>query len=220
MLSKLIYLSFFYIFFLACFILERVLFAFFNFSSSFQKGIAEPIRSFVHGFSMDLSATGYFLIPFLLAALLFSFWKNKIAEYSTYKVIGIVLSVLTAFLCVLDIVLYPAWQFRLDATPFFYMQSPTAALASGTTSEYLIYGTTLVLLATLFVFAFIRLLNLIYEIVQGKSICKFDMIGLGLIPLVLFIGLTVLSIRGGVGVSTMNPGRVYFSDNVFLIILR
>lgn len=215
MLSKSIYLSFFYIFFLVCFLLERILFALFNFRDTFKDGIVEPSRSFVHGFPMDLSATGYFMIPFLLATLLFSFWKNKSAEHSTYKVIGIVLSVMTAFFCVLDIVLYPAWGFRLDATPFFYMQSPTAALASGTTSDYLIYGSTLVLLAASFVYAFVRLLGVAYEIAQKDYVCRFDGIGLNIIPVVLFIGLTVLAIRGGVGVSTMNPGRVYFSDKVY-----
>lgn len=215
MLSKAIYLSFFYIFFLVCFLLERILFALFNFGNTFKDGIAEPIRSFVHGFPMDLSATGYFMIPFLLATLLFSFWKNKSAEHSTYKVIGIVLSVMTSFFCVLDIVLYPAWGFRLDATPFFYMQSPTAALASGTTSDYLIYGSTLVLLAASFVYAFVRLLGMAYEIAQKDYVCRFDGIGLNFIPVVLFVGFTVLAIRGGVGVSTMNPGRVYFSDKVY-----
>ncbi len=215
MLSKAIYLSFFYIFFLVCFFLERILFALFNFGNTFKDGIAEPIRSFVHGFPMDLSATGYFMIPFLLATLLFSFWKNKSAEHSTYKVIGIVLSVMTSFFCVLDIVLYPAWGFRLDATPFFYMQSPTAALASGTTSDYLIYGSTLVLLAASFVYAFVRLLGMAYEIAQKDYVCRFDGIGLNFIPVVLFVGFTVLAIRGGVGVSTMNPGRVYFSDKVY-----
>lgn len=215
MLSKSIYLSFFYIFFLVCFILERILFALFNFSDTFKDGIVEPLRSFVHGFPMDLSAAGYFLIPFLLAALLFSFWKNKVAEYSTYRVIGIVLSVMTAFFCVLDIVLYPAWGFRLDATPFFYMQSPTAALASGTTSDYFIYGSTLLLLTALFIYAFIRLLKVVHKTVQKEQVRRFDGVWLNLIPLPLFIGLTFLAIRGGVGVSTMNPGRVYFSDDVY-----
>ena len=98
MLSKAIYLSFFYIFFLMCFFLERILFSLFNFRDTFKDGIVEPSRSFVHGFPMDLSTAGYFMIPFLLAALLFSFWKNKSAEYSTYKVIGIVLSVMTSII--------------------------------------------------------------------------------------------------------------------------
>ena len=215
MLSKAIYLSFFYIFFLVCFFLERILFTLFNFGNTFKDGIAEPIRSFVHGFPMDLSTAGYFMIPFLLAALLFSFYKNKSAECSTYKVIGIVLSVMTSFFCVLDIVLYPAWGFRLDATPFFYMQSPTAALASGTTSDYLVYGSTLVLLTASFICAFIRLLNVVYKIVQKETVCRFDGVGFNLIPMLVFIGLTFLAIRGGVGVSTMNPGRVYFSDDVY-----
>lgn len=215
MLSKGIYLSFFYLFFMMCFILERILFAFFNFSNSFKNGVAETIRSFVHGFPMDLSAAGYFMIPFLVAALVFSFWKNKKAEYNTYKVIGIVLSVMTAFFCVLDILLYPAWGFRLDATPFFYMQSPTAALASGTTSDYLIYGSTLIILASAFVFGFTRLLAKVNEFTKRDSISKFDGIGFNLIPTLLCVGLVVLAIRGGVGVSTMNPGRVYFSDNVY-----
>lgn len=215
MLSKGIYLSFFYLFFMMCFILERILFAFFNFSNSFKNGVAETIRSFVHGFPMDLSAAGYFMIPFLVAALVFSFWKNKKAEYNTYKVIGIVLSVMTAFFCVLDILLYPAWGFRLDATPFFYMQSPTAALASGTTSDYLIYGSTLIILASAFVFGFTRLLAKVNEFTKRNSISKFDGIGFNLIPTLLCVGLVVLAIRGGVGVSTMNPGRVYFSDNVY-----
>lgn len=215
MLSKSIYLSFFYIFFLMCFILERILFALFNFKNSFQDGIVSPMKSFVHGFSMDLSATGYFMIPFLLAALVFSFCKNKSAEYSTYKVIGIVLSVLTAFFCVLDILLYPAWGFRLDATPFFYMQSPTAAAASGTTSDYLIYGSTLILLTTFLIFTFVKLLRKVYSFIQKKSKTNFDGIVFNLVPLLIFIGLVVLAIRGGVGVSTMNPGRVYFSDKLY-----
>ncbi|MCQ2190726.1 MAG: sulfatase-like hydrolase/transferase [Paludibacteraceae bacterium] len=215
MLSKGIYLSFFYLYFMMCFILERILFAFFNFDNSFKDGLAEPIKSFVHGFPMDLSAAGYFMIPFLVAALVFSFWKNKKAEYNTYKVIGIVLSLMTAFFCVLDILLYPAWGFRLDATPFFYMQSPTAALASGTTSDYFIYGSTLIILASAFVFGFTRLLAKVNELTKKESISRFDGIGFNLIPTLLCVGLVVLAIRGGVGVSTMNPGRVYFSDNVY-----
>ncbi|MBQ0155001.1 MAG: sulfatase-like hydrolase/transferase [Bacteroidales bacterium] len=215
MLSKGIYLSFFYVYFMMCFILERILFALFNFNNSFKDGIVEPIKSFAHGFPMDLSAAGYFMIPFLVAALVFSFWKNKKAEYNTYKVIGIVLSLMTAFFCVLDILLYPAWGFRLDATPFFYMQSPTAALASGTTSDYFIYGSTLVILASAFVFGFTRLLAKVNEFTKKDSILKFDGIGFNLIPTLLSVALVVLAIRGGVGVSTMNPGRVYFSDNVY-----
>lgn len=215
MLSKSIYLLFFYLFFLMCFILERIIFALFNFSATFQNGILEPIKSFVHGFPMDLSAAGYFMIPFFVFALVFSFWKNKTAEYNTYKVIGIVLSLMTAFLCVLDLLLYPAWGFRLDATPFFYMQSPTAALASGTTSDFLIYGSTLFILATLFCFGYTRMLKKVYELTQNPNISRFDGIGFNLIPLPIFIVLVFLAIRGGVGVSTMNPGRVYFSDNVY-----
>ncbi|MCQ2188314.1 MAG: sulfatase-like hydrolase/transferase [Paludibacteraceae bacterium] len=215
MLSKFFYLSFFYIYFMMCFILERILFALFNYSNTFRDGITEPIKSFVHGFSMDLSAAGYFMIPFLVSAIVFSFWKNKKAEFNTYKVIGIVLSLMTAFFCVLDILLYPAWGFRLDATPFFYMQSPTAALASGTTSDYLIYGSTLVILASALVFGFIRLLAKVNELTKKESISRFDGIGFNLIPTLLCVGLVVLAIRGGVGVSTMNPGRVYFSDNVY-----
>ncbi len=215
MLSKGIYLSFFYLYFMMCFILERILFALFNFNSTFQNGISEPIRSFVHGFPMDLSASGYFMIPFLVAALIFSFWKNKSAEYKTYKVIGIVLSLMTAFFCVLDVLLYPAWGFRLDATPFFYMQSPTAALASGTSSDYLIYGSLLVILASAFVLGFTCLLSKVCDISKRESVSRFDGIGFNLIPTLLSVGLVVLAIRGGVGVSTMNPGRVYFSDNVY-----
>lgn len=215
MLSKFFYLSFFYIYFMMCFILERILFALFNYSNTFRDGITEPIKSFVHGFSMDLSAAGYFMIPFLVSAIVFSFWKNKKAEFNTYKVIGIVLSLMTAFFCVLDILLYPAWGFRLDATPFFYMQSPTAALASGTTSDYLIYGSTLVILASALVFGFIRLLAKVNELTKKESISRFDGIGFNLTPTLLCVGLVVLAIRGGVGVSTMNPGRVYFSDNVY-----
>lgn len=215
MLSKAIYLSFFYLYFLMCFILERILFSLFNFEKTFEDGIALPAKSFLHGFPMDLSTSGYFMIPFLIAALVFAVWKNKDAEFKTYKAIGIILSVLTAFFCVLDILLYPAWGFRLDATPFFYMQSPTAALASGTTSDYLIYGSTLILLAASFVSSFVWLLRKIYELARKPVISKFDGIAFNLIPLLIFIALVVLSIRGGVGVSTMNPGRVYFSDKVF-----
>ncbi len=215
MLSKLIYLVFFYLFFLMCSIVERILFSLFNYRNTFQDGIGYPIKSFVHGFSMDLSATGYFMIPFLIAALIFTFVNNRKVEFITYKTIGIVLSVVTAFFCVLDILLYPAWGFRLDATPFFYMQSPTAALASGTTSDYLIYGCTLVWVVMSIVSGFVFLLNKVYDVVRKNTNSGFSIVVSDFISVLLSIGLIVLAIRGGVGVSTMNPGKVYFSENVY-----
>ncbi len=198
-----------------CFFVERILFALFNYNTTFSDGVVLPLKSFAHGFPMDLSATGYFMIPFLVATLVFSFFKKRQSEFTTYRIIGIVLSVLTAFFCVLDILLYPAWGFRLDASPFFYMQSPLSALASGTASDYWIYGSTFVILAAVFVFGFVFLLGKVNAFVQKKSIGNFDGIGFDLVALMLFVSLIFLAIRGGLGVSTMNPGRVYFSDKVY-----
>ena len=84
-----------------------------------------------HGFGTDLSMTAYLMAPVVLWMLAEAWVRServmaRILNGYLWFVAGAV-----AVTMVVDSVLYPYWQIRLDATPVFYFTtSPGAALAS------------------------------------------------------------------------------------------
>lgn len=114
-------------------------------------------------------------------------------------------------LWMVDLVLYGYWGFRLDATPLIYMMdNPRDALAESPT--WALVGAVVVLLvagwaiarATLWLYADGTAAD---EARRGSLVRCLGLTGWTLLQ----CGLCFLAIRGGVGTSTMNVGRAYFS---------
>ncbi len=170
-------------------------------------GASEWLAAIWHGLPMDMTVAGYFsVIPGLL--LVVSEWFEG-AMRAALKVYFVIAAALIAAIVVVDATLYGYWGFRLDSTPLFYfMSSPTAALASAQWWHYVlgVLGFAAIGCGVYFATA---------SALKGASghterpirgaVCTFVLTGLLFFP-----------IRGGVTVSTMNLSRSYFSSDTRL----
>ncbi len=208
MKARLKYILIYYLFWVLLFVVQKPVFLLFHRENSFDFSFLEWINVIVHGFSMDLSAAGYFTIFVAVLLLVSSFFKEnkllgKIVFYYTAVVLFLVL-----LICCADLYLYSFWGFRIDSTPLFYLESPKNAMASGSWEMYLTAVLLFLILYLSFLFIF-RKLHKRFFLISDRSVWS-------LIPLSLFTVILFIFIRGGIGVSTMNAGRVYFSKSIFL----
>ena len=184
-----------------------------------------------HGLSLDLGMAGYLsVIPGLL--LLVSIWIRKKLVYPILNIYFGIVAFMGAFLFVLNLGLYPYWNFPLDSTPLFYFfTSPKDALAS-VSFLYIILAFLAILISAIGVWFILRV-----TIKKKTYRSRYTSYGFGdcrggrrssydsdierhrlrssLILLVL-TALLFLPIRGGVTVSTNNTGKAYFCQDAFL----
>ncbi len=160
-----------------------------------------------HGLSMDCTVAGYLTaVPGLLMVagiwLPHRAWLQQIMR--GYNAVAAVLMSLAA---VANIGLYGHWGFPLDVTPVFYFtSSPSAAAASATMGE-IIGAIVGFLIYTDLIFMSLYLIDKHITVDVWRQRPVATMVGL------LLVGLLFIPIRGGFTVSTMNPGRAYYSQN-------
>lgn len=193
--------------FLLC-ILLKPLFLLYYRSEAADASFAECVATIYHGIPMDLSTAGYFSAFVVLLMLVSSFfdeakWLDKLITGYTYVAL-----VLFALLVSADLILYAYWGFRIDTTPLFYLRTPKEAMASGSPTDVVVSTATFVAVVAVGFFAFRFIQKRFFE-VRGRNVFN-------LLPSLVLAFLVVFFIRGGLGVSTMNTGRVYFSNSVFL----
>ncbi|MGV3589604.1 MAG: LTA synthase family protein [Adhaeribacter sp.] len=155
---------------------------------------------------MDISFAGYLsIIPFLLLLVKAFFPPLNILKplkYYTWFLIG-----LFALLTTVDLELYNAWGFRLDATPLQYLATPTEmAASSGNAPVFLLVGLFL-LLGLLGIILFRKLVPAINFGAKRQL--------LFIVWSVWWFAFLIVPIRGGLQHIPINQSDVYFSDNIF-----
>jgi phosphoglycerol transferase MdoB-like AlkP superfamily enzyme len=173
-------------------------------------GVGDVLGVVWHGLRLDVSVAAYIvLVPWLTVAI--SVWVSgarwpKIANriYFVFVALG-----LAAFF-VGNLLLYRFWGFPLDATPLFYLHTPSEALAS-VPRWFVVAGFSgAIVLWGLLYWGFWALTRLL-----DTAKLPINKVWWSLLLLIIGGGL-FLGIRGGVGQSTANVGRAYFSSNMFL----
>lgn len=160
-----------------------------------------------HGLSMDCTVAGYLTaLPGLVMVagvwLPHRAWLRQIMR--GYNAVA---AVLMSLATVANIGLYGHWGFPLDVTPVFYFtSSPSAAAASVTTGE-IIGAIVGFLIYTDLIFMSLYLIDKHITVDVSRQRPVATVVGL------LLVGLLFIPIRGGFTVSTMNPGRAYYSQN-------
>jgi phosphoglycerol transferase MdoB-like AlkP superfamily enzyme len=182
----------------------------FYFYQLFLGNIKSPSSFFSsawHGLPMDISMTGYLtVLPTLLLMGTASQWKwyrHALLFYSYF------VSVLVALIVTFDLEVFKAWHFRLDTTPLYYLEHPSEALASASSSPLFVLTLILVTLA-------VGISVILHKIILHQ-LASFKPSSRWLTPL-LFLLLTVsllIPIRGGLQLAPMNQSSVYFSTDNF-----
>ena len=208
--SKAFYIPLLFLFFIVVFVAGRIAFMVFNHQLFAPYTLPDYLQSIGHGLKHDASVAGYFtaLPGFLLLA---SCWTKTNAIKWISRAYFLVLTFFIAAVFSVDSILYEYWGFRLDSTPLFYLLSPKEALASTS------FFTNLTGILTTFgisalIYVFVRKFLVPKSLIAAN--CKHRI----LLSSVVFlqIALLFLPIRGGVKESTMNVGKVYFSNEIVL----
>lgn len=194
-----------FVLFVAFFMLQKVLFMLCYHKLMPTATFADRLSVIWHGLPMDFSVAGYLsAIPAIMITA--GIWLSSKWTDMALKVYFAVISALLAAITLIDLGLYGYWGFRLDITPIFYFTtSPAAALASATWHQILIgiIGTAVIAYGIYLAFS--------------RTVCRIEVkparrVAATIVMLVLTAALFI-PIRGGFTVSTMNPGRVYFSHD-------
>lgn len=199
-----------FIYFLLVFFIEKSAFFFIRIPDSELLTVNNYWSVVYHGLPLDFSMAGYLmLLPAFL--ILFSIWIDKKFITLLLNIYFAVILFVTTVIFVVDIILYPHWGFHFDANIFMYLKNPKEALASGTVSELLL-GILLVIMMT--VILYLGYLATIKKQTDRLNVPK--SFTKSAIILLIMTAMLFIPIRGGFTVSTMNVGKVYFSDKMFL----
>ncbi|MCD8293534.1 MAG: sulfatase-like hydrolase/transferase [Prevotellaceae bacterium] len=170
----------------------------------------EWLRVIWHGLPLDCSLAGYLtVLPALF--LILSAWTLSPLLRRVWCGYFLVVSIVLSLVFTVDVVLYGYWGFRLDATPLFYLfTSPKDTLASASGWMFVAGVGFIALYAAL-------LYGIFYAFLLRKDRFRrrklpYDSLPVSLVLLVL-TGLLFIPIRGGFTTSTMNTGKVYYSEN-------
>ncbi len=194
------------------FLIQKPLFMLYYYKRFADVGIIEWFKVMLHGLPLDFSMSGYLCaLPGLL--LIAGIWtKSSAVKWTEYVYLGIVSLLISLTFC-LNIVLYEYWGFPLDSTPLFYFfSSPSDAVASVSVFT-VILGILLSLAIAVGVFYALRWA---YKDKDKKKLCSVAYRVKNTALMILLVALLFLPIRGGITVSAMNTGEVYFSSDMKL----
>lgn len=207
MKQRFIYLLSLFLTFVGYFLLQKPLFMLANDALGKGVSLADALRVMGNGLSLDATTAGYLtVIPWL--ALLASCWFRQFPLRKLLTGYYAVASLILALVFVADLSLYPFWGFKLDASVFFYLDSPKNAMASVSMGYLLLRAALMLLLTVLCTGALFRLTPVRLPALKRRIT--------GSVGLLLTGGALFVIIRGGVTESTANIGQVYFCNNEFL----
>ena len=171
--------------------------------------LIDYLRVITPGLLLDFTIAGYLTALPLLMTLVSVWLPGRLYRKLLKGYFGIMAMLIAAIFAV-DVALYGYWGFRLDATLFFYLQSPADAMASVPMGQF--FGQLLMFLVYAFGIYWL-LKQFIVPLFPETPVRR--RLGGSLVVLLLG-GILFIPIRGGVTTSTANVGMVYFSKNQFL----
>ena len=171
--------------------------------------LTDYLKVITHGLLLDCTVSGY-LTAIPLLCILISIWLPGAFYQKFLKGYFGVAALLIAASSGVDVALYGYWGFRLDATLFFYLQSPADAMASVPVGTFFLQFLLFLIYAYGIFWIFKRFIIPLFPAIPVRSRLGGTMIVL------LLGGILFIPIRGGVTTSTANVGMVYFSKNQFL----
>ncbi len=198
----------YYLFWVVLFVLQKPVFMLSELSNLSGMDWLGWLLVPLHGLPLDLSLAGYLTAPFGLLLCVSPFLKSRVVRCISDCYMAVMIAAVL-LIQLADIGTYPSWGFRLDRTVFIYLTSPKNVLAC---AEWWVW----LLGVVAFVAAF-WLLWKCYRIVIGRKIDALQPADYkASIVCFLLTALLFIPIRGSFTTSTMNTGRVYFSQDLRL----
>lgn len=172
--------------------------------------LSDLFGTILYGSRMDFSAVGYILLFVVLAGWmrdLFSFkWFGPFLTVFYFILHTAIWTAVAA-----DLEVYQAWGVKLNAEVIYYCRYPAEAFASAMSSPVFLLTGTGVFWGVLFWRISLKKIFRPESHPGWKTLPRWATVSVYL-SLLVFV---FLLIRGGTGLTPMNPGFVYFSENSF-----
>src|SRR4051812_45283387 len=120
MRQRLRLLAYYAIFWIAFNVVIRAIFVLYNHDLSASLTQGEIFKTFLNGFKMDFSISGYMMMLTALILAISVITQSRWL-YIVFHTLSIVAVVIFSIITIVDIELYRHWGFRLDTTPLFYI---------------------------------------------------------------------------------------------------
>ena len=174
-----------------------------NFRDTKSIAAADYPGMLIHGLHMDLSMIGYLALLCGLFFVVISWIRPQLAK-GVVAGVNLIFIVLLSVVVISDAVLFGYWGFRMDATPLLYLKTPGEAAASLNLAQLILIPLLMVGYGLAWWFIYRKFVN-IRTTVDAR------------LPWwsILLISLNIIPIRGGFGISPMNPGKAYFSKDAY-----
>lgn len=189
--------------------IQKPVFMLYHHALANECSLIDYLKVITHGLLLDCTVSGYLTVIPLLCILV-SVWLPGTFYQKLIKGYFLAAGLLVAAIFAVDVALYGYWGFRLDATLFFYLQSPTDAMASVPIGTFFLQFLLFLIYAYGIYWVFKRFVVPLFPTTPAHN-----RLG-GTIVILLLGGILFIPIRGGVTTSTANVGMVYFSKNQFL----
>ncbi|QHL86443.1 sulfatase-like hydrolase/transferase [Nibribacter ruber] len=209
-MKRILYRTFSYLFFWTIlFQVARVIFLVYHSTKTASLSLGETFKVAAYGFRMDISFAAYLsALPFLFFLLEVAFRKTiwlKVIRVYTFILIPLLLLLTT-----MDLELYAAWGFRLDATPLQYLNTPAEMMASAGSAPVALLTLQYLFFVALAIWVF-RKLSRTWQASPHHRQHLVAELGLS----VFLVAFLILPIRGGWQQIPLNQSDVYFSQNMF-----
>jgi phosphoglycerol transferase MdoB-like AlkP superfamily enzyme len=198
----------YFVLWMGFFWISKFFFLVYNINLTGQLSFREIAGIFGHGLIMDVSTSCYLiLLPGLFIAFR-SFLTSGIVNLCI-KGYTIVVSIISSFLSVIDLGLYPHWGTRVNLTAFNYIDDPVAMSASVSFFDVLLA----LLVAGSLIFGILYSYKKLFP--QGMALSENMNWSASLLQLFLLATL-ILPIRGGLDTSPLNLSSVAFSQKLYV----
>lgn len=119
-----------YFVFLAVFVTQKAAFMWIDKPADAGYSLADCFSVMAHGLLLDVPVAGYLIALPLLAAIALVWIPCRVRLRTIATAYYAIVALCVSVMFVADLSLYPFWKFKLDATIFYYTDSPKDALAS------------------------------------------------------------------------------------------
>ena len=174
-------------------------------------GMRQIMAAIVHGLPMDCTIAAYIsILPAILAIA--HLWTDSRLLSAIERAYFIIVSLLCGIVFVLDTALYTHWGFKLDMTPIFYFITSPAAVIGGMTAAQKAGGLSCIVLSAVIIYLLYNHAVIRLQLPRPNRDARLKATAV----MILATALLFIPLRGGFTVSTMNPGRAYFSPEMKL----
>jgi phosphoglycerol transferase MdoB-like AlkP superfamily enzyme len=199
------------LFWIVLFQLQKLFFILVQYKLMGDISLSDCLQVMAHAFPLDLSVASYITAVFGLL-LVVSNWVNVRVIQGISHVFTAVVLAIVVFVLIGDNSTFSFWGYHWDKSIFTFLQSPKEVLACAVWWQWILVTILFLLWFVACGFVYLKWLKWDKVELESRTTTRLWQTGVWL----LITAFLFLPMRGSVTVSTMNTGRVYFSNNQML----